>query len=466
MYKEYADFALDFLKKKNVDYGEVRLEEHDGDAVLLKNGAVEISGFDNSIGMGIRFLTKNSLGFVAINQFDKIKIKNVLEKGLRLVKKGSKLSDHISLSNEKIYKKKYKVYQKVKLNDVGIDEKIKLLSDVDNCVEESLGRYLSLTTGTTKKYLITTEGARINSEIPLSNFFGVLTVEVNGRTAQRHLQFGNKGGYEFIRKWRLAEVLSDEYKVLRESLEKAERYPKGKIDLVVGPEITGIMVHESVGHPLEADRIFGREAAQAGESFVHRDMVGTKYGSEHVSIVDDPTLENSPGFYLFDDEGVKTRRRILVKNGIVNEFLHNRETAAVMGVKSNGAARAENYDKEVIVRMGNTFLLPGSYSWHELIENIKLGVYMKSFTEWNIDDKRYQQKYVGSEAYLIKNGKLKHPIFRPVIEITTPALWNSIDAVGRKLKLDCASCGKGEPMQGAPVNLGGPVMRIRDVRLS
>lgn len=434
--------------------------------MLLKNGAVEVSGFDNSAGMGIRFLIKNSLGFVAINQFDKTKIKNALERGLKLVRRGNSLSDTVSFSDEKIYKRKYKIHQRIKLNDVGTDEKIKLLENADSGVKTSLGRYMSLMTGVTKKYFITTEGARIDSEIPLSNFIGVLTVEVKGKTAQRHLQFGNKGGYEFIKKWKLDEVLLDEYKVLKESLEKAKKYPKGRIDLIVGPEITGIMVHESVGHPLEADRIFGREAAQAGESFVHKDMVGAKYGSEHINIVDDPKLKNSPGFYLFDDEGVKARRKSLIRNGIIDEFLHNRETAAVMGIKSNGSARAEDYDKEPIVRMGNTFLLPGKYSWHELIEDIKLGVYMKSFTEWNIDDKRYQQKYVGSEAYLIKDGKLKYPIFRPIIEITTPVLWNNVDAVGKKIKLDCAHCGKGEPMQAAPVNLGGPLMRIRNVRLN
>ena len=196
-----------------------------------------------------------------------------------------------------------------------------------------------------------------------------------------------------------------------------------------------------------------------------RVLSGKRIGSPAVTIVDDPTIENGFGYYLFDDEGVKARRKVLMKNGIVNEFLHNRETAAKMGLKSNGGARANGYDKEPLVRMSNTFVLPGNYDDEELFEGVKKGIFLKSFMEWNIDDKRWQQKYVGNEAYLIENGKITKPVRNPILEITTPGLWNAVDALGKKMEHFAGSCGKGEPMQGIPAWMGGPMMRLRNVHI-
>ena len=174
-------------------------------------------------------------------------------------------------------------------------------------------------------------------------------------------------------------------------LNKAKSPPKDRqLDILLGSEVVGIICHESCGHPFEADRIMGREAAEAGESFITPEMLNQKIGSEVVTVVDDPTLPNSYGFYVYDDEGVKAGRRELIRNGVINTFLHDRHTAAELGVESNGSSRSEAYNKEPIVRMANTFVKPGEYSVDELVEDVKLGVLMKSFTEWNIDDKRYR----------------------------------------------------------------------------
>jgi TldD protein len=102
-------------------------------------------------------------------------------------------------------------------------------------------------------------------------------------------------------------------------------------------------------------------------------------------------------------------------------------------------------------------------SEEELIEDVKNGIYMKSFTEWNIDDKRFNQRYVGREAYLIENGELKHLVARPVIETTTLKFWTAVDAVSEKVEFDAATCGKGDPAQGVPVYTGGPCIRLRGV---
>src|SRR3989344_2175445 len=465
MYKDFADYALSILKKEKVDYGEVRLEETEGEGLVLKNGIPEVSGFENSAGVGIRFLVNNSLGFASINKFEKKKISQIVLQAIKRVKRARNMNANVRLSEESVNKKNYKVTQKINLKDIDPDKKMKLLHDIDEKIKKAAGRYLSLSYNLNKKYIITTEGTKIISEIPRNHFTYFLTVQSNGKSAQKFWQYCNAGGFEVVNQWKLPELMLKEYKAMDLNLRKAEKAPKGKIDLVVGPEVTGIMVHESVGHPFEADRILGREAAQAGESFVHKGMIGEKIGSEQVTVADDPTLDKSAGYYLYDDEGVKARRRYLIKNGVINEFLHNRETAFDMNLRSNGAARSESFDKEAIVRMANTFLVPGKFSESELIKDIKFGVYMRDFTEWNIDDKRFQMKYVGSDCYLIKNGKISNPVLKPIIEITTPALWSNVDAVGKNIEYHTGTCGKGEPMQGVPAWLGGPSMRIRNVRL-
>jgi len=191
--------------------------------------------------------------------------------------------------------------------------------------------------------------------------------------------------------------------------------------------------------------------------------LGTRIGSEAVTVVDDPTVKNSFGYYEYDDEGIKAGRRCLYKNGVINEFLHNRETGARLKARSNGSSRANNYDREAIVRMANTFVEPGDFTEEEIFKDVKQGIYMKSFTEWNIDDKRFNQRYVGREAYWIEKGELKHPIARPVIETTTKIFWTAVDAVSKKIEYNAATCGKSDPMQGVPVYTGGPIIRLRGV---
>ncbi|MHA1212828.1 MAG: metallopeptidase TldD-related protein, partial [Candidatus Heimdallarchaeota archaeon] len=142
------------------------------------------------------------------------------------------------------------------------------------------------------------------------------------------------------------------------------------------------MAHENTGHPSEGDRILGREGAQAGESFyidlLEKQKLGEiKIGTEAVTLIDDPTMPGSAGYYLYDDECVKAGPRYLIKEGMINDLLLNREFAYRFETKSNAAARAIGYNREPLVRMANTYFAPGEYNIDELIEGVKKGIYMK-----------------------------------------------------------------------------------------
>jgi TldD protein len=284
-------------------------------------------------------------------------------------------------------------------------------------------------------------------------------------SVQRMLNLGESAGWEGVERWDVPKLIGEEVKALADVLLKAEAAKEEQGDIILGPEVVGIVSHESSGHPGEADRILGREAAQAGEAYLKRDSLGLKVGSDIVNVVEDPTIPRSFGYYLYDDEGVKARKRYLIKEGKINEFLHNRSTAQVMGVESNASARSVAFNREPIVRMANTFVEPGDLSFDELIEGVDYGVYIKNFMEWNIDDRRFNQRYVGLESYRIEDGELRGRLRNPVLEITTPGLWSAVDAVGKDLKFTAAYCGKGDPMQAIPVWTGGPHLRLRGIRL-
>jgi TldD protein len=190
-----------------------------------------------------------------------------------------------------------------------------------------------------------------------------------------------------------------------------------------------------------------------------------KVGSSEANISDDPTLLHSNGFTPVDDEGVPGKKRLLIREGRINEFLQNRYTAAEFGVKSNGASRSVSFDREPIIRMSNTFVEPGDHTFEELVKDVRHGIFFKTYTEWNIDDKRFNQRYVGLEAYAIENGEMGEMIKAPVLEITTPRLWGSVKARSKNLEFEAATCGKGDPQQGAPVWTGGPETLLAGIKL-
>ena len=468
--KDLAEYALGYAGKLGAKYSEARIEDSKITNFILKNGSPDGASFNEICGLSVRVIVNGAMGFASTNQMEKSKVKKIVEGAIKTAKASSKLlNKSIELSDEEMSEAEYRVKQKIKIQDVGPEEKLDALMDIENSLKDTgmnlPARFFELDDEVRERYIINSEGAKIYSKIPRIFIWYLVTVKENGAFEQRMWEYGEAKGWEVIKEWNLPEVITSEAKEVRASLLKGKKSPTGKLDLVLGPEVVGIAVHESTGHPYESDRILGREAAQAGESFVTPDMLNTRIGSDVVNVVEDPTIENSYGYYLYDDEGVKARKRYLIKDGRINEFLCNRETAAELGIKSNGSSRAREYNREPIVRMANTFISPGDHEFEELIEDVKHGIYMKNFMEWNIDDKRFNQRYTGREAYLIENGEIKYPVKKPCLEITTPVFYNAVDAVGKDLVFGAGTCGKGDPMQAIPVWFGGPSIRLRNINM-
>ncbi|PNV78093.1 MAG: TldD/PmbA family protein [Thermoproteota archaeon] len=452
------------IQEASYPYAEVRVQIDDQELIWLRNGELESYGTESVGGISARVLVDGGLGFASTSSEKKAKY--ILELAAKNSRAASRRGN-VSLSEERFERAEFRVPTVKNPWDVPPEEKIEILRSLDSIAKEEgiVARSIMMSISKEVIYFLNSEGASVRGEVPRISISLILTHVSGQRSTQEYESRGGSGGFEIVDGWKLDDFMKEISKSMKERLEKGVPAPKGKMDVVIGPSISGLVAHESTGHPYEADRVLGREAAQAGESFVTKDMLGTRIGSELVSVADDPTIEGSYGFYLYDFEGVKARRRILMKNGIINEFLHNRETASIFGVKSNGAARASAFNREPIVRMSNTFIMPGDRSVEELIEDVSEGVYMRRFMEWNIDDRRYNQRYVGSEAYMIRGGRIAEIVLKPILEVTTPSFYSSVDGVGKDLEFQAATCGKGDPGQGVPVWTGGPTIRLRGVGL-
>jgi len=474
MLEEYQDLADLFVReaaRAGADYAEARIHGGFGCGFLLMNGKPEPSVIEDSFGIGARVISGGAMAFGATNLLTRKGVRGLTATTMRMARSSKTLvKEPVKMDDSKPSKRRVRVPEKEPVEDADPNWLKGLLVEVDKRVDTDAevkvaNRILVASAGVEEKYYVNTDGARTASRVPRFNFFGILTAVLGGETAQRMIQRGETGGLEIVRRIGLLELAEAEASILRRVLKTGRKPPTGVMDVVLGPELSGIAAHESVGHPQEADRILGREGAQAGESYLDKDSLGFKVGSSQANVSDDPTIAHSNGYCPIDDEGIEARKRRLIVDGRVSEFLLNRSTSGQIGAKNNGASRSAGFDREPIIRMSNTFVEPGDYTTEELLDEVDDGIYLKSFTEWNIDDKRMNQRYVGLEAYRVVKGEVGEMVKAPVLEITTPALWGAVRGRSRTLEFEAASCGKGDPMQGIPVWTGGPDTLLSQVRI-
>jgi TldD protein len=470
--KQLAEAAVSRARDAGATYAEARVQATWGRQFVLKNGEPQPSFFAESYGIGIRVISKGALGFAATNDMSARSVTGLAGKAVKLAKASSSaLAKPIEFDASKAAKTKWAAPETKRVENADASWLRGVLVDVEKRIADGRagvkipGRFLILGADLEERYYVNSDGANVEGRLPRVNFFGSLTAMEGGETAQRFIQQGETGGLEVVKRIGLVEKVEAEARTMGKILREATKPPTDTLDVVLSPELSGIAAHESVGHPQEADRVLGREGAQAGESYLKSDSLGRKIGSDEANVSDDPTLIHSNGYVPVDDEGVVGKKRRLIKNGVINEFLQNRTTAKEFGLLSNGASRSVSFDREPIIRMSNTFVEPGDYTTDELIKEVRHGVFFKTFTEWNIDDKRLNQRYVALEAYLIEAGEVRGLVRAPVLEITTPKLWGSVKARSDHMEYEAATCGKGDPQQGAPVWTGGPETLLTGIKL-
>ncbi|MGD0588603.1 MAG: TldD/PmbA family protein [Thermoplasmata archaeon] len=322
------------------------------------------------------------------------------------------------------------------------------------------------------KWYGSSDGASFTSRI-VHVGAGLTATAVRGSNVQRRSAPSSHGGnfaqagFEFVEGLDLVNKAPEIGKEAAALLD-APICPTGPTTLVLGSDQLALQVHESVGHAVELDRIFGSEAGFAGTSWVAPDKVGTlRYGSDLMNVVADATETGGLGTFGWDDEGVRAQRTAIIHRGVLVGTLSSRESAAQLGLKhSGGTARASGGDRAPLVRMTNVNLETGDHSFEELLEGVREGVFLDTNRSWSIDDRRLNFQFGTEFGRRIVRGELGELLRNPIYSGMTPTFWGSMDALGdpgtRQL-WGLPNCGKGQPIQGARVSHGAPAARFRDI---
>ena len=316
----------------------------------------------------------------------------------------------------------------------------------------------------TESWFVSSSGAEIYQQFFLvETHFGVTAQDegvVQQRTDNGPLAHCYQGGWEFFLGpdlWQRATKIGEQAMELL----SAPDCPEMPTTLVLAPDQMMLQIHESIGHPLELDRILGDERNYAGGSFVKpADFGQLTYGSPLMNITFDPTVAEEFASYGFDDTGAPATREYLIRSGILERGLGSLESQARLGVPGVACARASLWNRPAIDRMANINLEPGDQSFAALISNIEQGVYMQTNRSWSIDDQRYKFQFGCEYAQLVEQGKLTKTLRNPNYRATTPQFWRSLKAVGDRSTWQVYGtpyCGKGEPNQVIRVGHGAPV---------
>jgi TldD protein len=461
--EDLAANAVDYACKLGASYVDVRLEAHYYENICVINGKVERAFSCRKAGIGIRALADGAWGFQSTTDLSGDGVIKAAGAAVRMAKALAKhMTVPVKLAAVESRRDSYNVKVKLDIEDIPFEDKIGDIQKWERRfhISRDIARAVLDYTGIKiDKFFINSEGAGIKFES------SVLWADLKAEAAKGGFKqyfskyVGGSGGYELIKEVDVSRV-AEEIAIKAQSLLKAKPAREEKeATVIMDPSYVALLVHEICGHPSEADRVLGREAAWAGASW-WSGQLGKKIGSDLMTVYDDPTVPGTLGFYLYDDEGVKARRKVLVERGIVKEHIHSRETAAIFGAEPNSGMRAVSYEYVPLIRMSNTFFEAGDWTVEEMIEDVKHGYLISAMRYPSIDDKRYNWTISAHEAYEIKNGELTAHIRDVALTSTAPKFFQSIDAASKIREiLPLPGCGKGDPMQALPVGNGGPYIR-------
>jgi TldD protein len=472
-----ARIAVESARKAGADYADARSVTEEAESLTAKNQQME--GIDRSVskGLGVRVLVGGYWGFAATARTDEAEIERTASLAVSIARAAARLPmEPVRLAEVEPVKAGWSTLVQEDPFSVPLDEKVALLMEASRRMqgvkglafaEASLDFYRRVTS------FASSEGAAIEQTV-VNSGAGLEATAIEDAEVQRR-SFPNSfrghlrsAGYEHIRTIPLTEEAE---RTAQEAVDllSAKECPTEITTVVLSSNQVILQVHESVGHPLELDRVLKMEEAYAGTSFVGLDDRGRlRYGSDLVTITADATLPGGLGSFGFDDEGVPAQRTMLIEDGVFRNFLSSRETAPVVGGPSSGTMRADGWQNLPLIRMTNINLEPRDGTLAEIIGETKDGIFMDTNQSWSIDDKRVNFQFGCEIAWRIKDGKLTELYKNPNYTGITTEFWGSCDAVGGGedwTVWGTPNCGKGQPGQVARVGHGAPPARFRNVRV-
>jgi len=463
------DSDLQYLTEKAVRYAidsgarycDARAEQQEKKSALIENGETEYVRSNNDTGIGIRLVKEGIWSFCSItnpNSFEQIKeaVNNALRNSAHYAKNKK---NEISLYPNSINKIRidFPVLKKPELEEllkIGF-ECDKIISDTPRIIKSIVNLWYTINS----KYFVNSEGSEI-----VQNFTDVVvdmvaTAHESGLTQSINITEGGRGGMEQIIDKNKIQQSAQEIALKASQLINAKPTKEEKATVVMNPDFVSLLTHEILGHPSEADRVLGKEMAWAGGAW-WKGKIEERIGSEELNVFDDPTIEESLGWYYFDDEGVETKKTTLVENGILKNHMQSRETGKIFNTPSTGNMRATNYRFIPLIRMACTCIGNGNWDVEEMIKEVKNGYLISNMKIPSIDMKRYNWSISCQYAQRIENGEITDLLRDVIVMGIAPEFFKSIDACGNDFTVrPITNCGKGDPMQSMMMGNGGPSIR-------
>jgi len=482
--RELTDRALNLAQVQGATYADMRIVRRETQTITVKNGIVQGLSLDSTQGFGVRVIADGAWGFASSHLLLLVEVDRVTALAVQIAKASAlaKIED-VNLGPPEVHTGSYRTPVEIDPFTVPLNDKVSLLLETDKEARSVQGVTVarsSLTFIRENKTFASTEGSYIEQEIVESGL-GLVAIAVSeGDMQQRSYpnSFGRHqgtAGYEFIQQW---DMVGNARRMGEEAvaLLSAPQCPSGVTSIILdGPQL-GLQVHESCGHPIELDRVFGTEAAFAGTSFLTPEKYGAfRYGSDIVNLTADAVTPTGLGTFGYDDEGVPAQTTDIVKNGMFVGYLTSRETASQLQrihpdapARSNGTMRADGWNRIPIIRMNNVSLQPGEWTLDDLIADTNDGIYMITNKSWSIDDKRLNFQFGVELAYEIKSGKVGQMYKNATYTGITPQFWGGCDAICNADHWHVwgtPNCGKGQPGQVAHTGHGAAPTRFRNVQV-
>ena len=480
--KDLASSALNTATQLGATYADVRVVDERSRALSTKNGKIGTASDARSQGFNVRVLVDGAWGFAASANPERKSVESTTARAVEIARASAKVKQsEVSLVPEKPVTAEWSTPHRIDPFTISIEQNLALLQKVDAELRSVKGVTLAETNLNFRReeqWFFSSEGADIH-QAKVTTGAGYVAYAFAGSEIQKRSYPSSFGG-----QWQnKGYVLIDELKLVENArrigeeavaLHSADQCPEGVFDIILESSQLGLQIHESVGHPIELDRVLGMEANFAGTSFLTLDKLRTlKYGSELVNVVADARQEHGPGLgtFGFDDEGVPAQCTPIISNGLFTGYLSSRETAALIGLqRSGGTLRAENWNRLPIIRMTNISILPGEkpLSLEQLIASTDHGILFNTNRSWSIDDKRYNFQFGTELGWEIKNGKLARMLKNPSYSGITTEFWNSMDAICSRDEWTLwgtPNCGKGQPQQVMGTGHGASPARFRKVKV-
>ncbi|MDD8030601.1 MAG: TldD/PmbA family protein [Acidobacteriota bacterium] len=453
--KKLMDLAL----SKGGEFSDIFLEYRISRSVLMEEDIIKESSENLTRGLGLRVIKKDRTGYAYTNDLSDEKLKQVAANAAAIAnssrsfcssKQFKTLRPERDVSLVKGFPTSRPLKDKLDL----VEKTYRAAQNFDPAIKKIQVAY---TESKQQIWLVNSEGLSVLEDRPMVKIVAMVVAEKKGRKEAGFSGGGGRVGLDYFSNNLTPEKIGREAAWEAIQLLEAAEAPAGEFTVVLGPGHSGVLIHEAVGHLLEAD--FVRK-----KTSILWDKLGKKVGSEQITIYDDPTISGLRGSYNFDDEGTPPQPTLLIEKGQVRGFLQDLLSAQLMKCRPTGHGRRQDFTNWPLPRMSNTYLEPGEYQPEEIIRSVKKGLYVSRLSGGQVEDSG-KFTFSASSGYLIENGKLGRPIKQATLIGTNLDILQKVEMVGSDLEFDWQTGTCSKEGQEVPISDGCPTMKISKMTL-